>query len=104
MRTAEGQQVGAITHRAALAPLLPFQLQPDQHFERAMELSLHPLPTEGLPVLDDDLCNGPLDRDEAALEPDHCAPAQQADRSYSYSDGTKRCRFDSRLAAVGQLG
>ena len=33
MRTAEGQQVGAINHRAALAPLLPFQLQPDQHSE-----------------------------------------------------------------------
>ena len=55
MRTAEGQQVGAINHRAALAPLLPFQLQPDQHFESALKLSLQPLPTEGLPILDDDL-------------------------------------------------
>ena len=55
MRTAEGQQVGAINHRAALAPLLPFHLQPDQHFERALQLSVQPLPTEGLPVLDDDL-------------------------------------------------
>ena len=50
MRTAEGQQVGAINHRAALAPLLPFHLQPDQHFERALEISLQPLPTEGLPA------------------------------------------------------
>ena len=55
MRTAEGQQVGAINHRAALAPLLPFHLQPDQHFERALQLSVQPLPTEGLPLLDDDL-------------------------------------------------
>ena len=55
MRTAEGQQVGAINHRAALAPLLPFQLQPDQHFESALELSVQPLPTEVLPILDDDL-------------------------------------------------
>ena len=54
MRTAEGQQVGAINHRAALAPLLPFQLQPDQHFESALELSVQ-LPTEVLPILDDDL-------------------------------------------------
>ena len=55
MRTAEGQQVGAINHRAALAPLLPFQLSPNQHFEQALALSLQPLPTEGLPILDDDL-------------------------------------------------
>ena len=55
MRTAEGQQVGAINHRAALAPLLPFHLHPDQHFEQALQLSVQPLPTEGLPVLDDDL-------------------------------------------------
>ena len=55
MRTAEGQQVGAINHRAALAPLLPFHLQPDQHFEQALQLSMQPLPTEGLPILDDDL-------------------------------------------------
>lgn len=55
MRTAEGQQVGAINHRAALAPLLPFQLSPDQHFDQALDLSLQPLPTEGLPIVDDDL-------------------------------------------------
>lgn len=55
VRTAEGQQVGAINHRAALAPLLPFQLSPNQHFEQALALSLQPLPTEGLPILDDDL-------------------------------------------------
>eukprot|EP00435_Cladocopium_sp_Y103_P021191 s84_g5.t1 len=55
MRTSEGQQVGAINHRAALAPLLPFQLTPDQHFSQALELSHQPLPTEKLPVLDDDL-------------------------------------------------
>ena len=55
MRTAEGQQVGAINHRAALAPLLPFQIQPDQHFEMSLQLSMQPLPTEGLPILDEDL-------------------------------------------------
>jgi hypothetical protein len=84
MRTAEGQQVGAINHRAALAPLLPFHLQPDQHFESALQLSMQPLPTEGLPILDDDLRfarsrpeqaeetgHGPLSRDEASVEHDH---------------------------------
>lgn len=56
MRTSEGQQVGAINHRAALAPLLPFQLLPDhQHFEQALALSIKPLPTERLPMLDEDL-------------------------------------------------
>ena len=55
MRTAEGQQVSAIAHTAALAPLLPFQLQPGQHFESSLKLSLQPRPTEGLPILDDDL-------------------------------------------------
>jgi len=55
MRTAEGQQVSAIAHTAALAPLLPFQLQPGQHFESSLKLSLRPRPIEGLPILDDDL-------------------------------------------------
>ena len=55
MRTAEGQQASAIDHTAALAPLLPFQLQPGQHFESSLKLSLQLRPTEGLPILDDDL-------------------------------------------------
>ena len=55
MRTAEGQQVGAIDHTAALAPLLPFQLQSGQHFESFLKLSLQSRPTEGLLILDDDL-------------------------------------------------
>ena len=32
-RNAEGQQVGAISHRAALPPLIPFGLSPDEHPE-----------------------------------------------------------------------
>ena len=44
-----------VNHRAALAPLLPFHLLPDQHFANALQLSMQPLPTEGLPILDDDL-------------------------------------------------
>ena len=55
MRTAEGQQVGAIDHTAALAPLLPFQLQSGQHFESFLKRSLQSRPTEGLLILDDDL-------------------------------------------------
>ena len=55
MRTAEGQQASAIDHIAALAPLLPFQLQPGQLFESSLKLSLQLRPTEGLPILDDDL-------------------------------------------------
>ena len=54
-RNAEGQQVGAISHRAALPPLIPFGLSPDEHFLQALEWGGRPLPTEGLPVVDDDL-------------------------------------------------
>ena len=54
-RNAEGQQVGAISHRAALPPLIPFGLTPDEHFLHALEWGSRPLPTEGLGVVDDDL-------------------------------------------------
>ena len=53
---AEGKQAGALNQRAALPPLLPFGLDPDQHFASAVPRATFPLPTEQLPVLDDDLC------------------------------------------------
>ncbi|CAE7730172.1 unnamed protein product [Symbiodinium sp. CCMP2592] len=55
-RTAEGQQVGAMAHRAALPPALPFALQPDVHFDLALELARYPTPFEQPPALDLDLC------------------------------------------------
>ena len=45
-------QVGAMTHRAALPPLLPFNLDPDAHFGRALQRAQQPLPYEDLPDLD----------------------------------------------------
>ena len=42
-QTAEGQQVGAMAHGAALPPVLPFGLHMDEHFELArLDLDLHP--------------------------------------------------------------
>ena len=54
-RYAEGQQAGALSHRAALPPLLQFGLSPDDHFVQARERAQLPLPTEQFPVLNDDL-------------------------------------------------
>ena len=54
-RTAEGQQAGALSHRAALPPLLSFGLDPEVHFIQAHRLSQLPLPTEQRAVLDEDL-------------------------------------------------
>ena len=54
-RHAEGQQAGALSHRAALPPLVPFGLDPDQHFASACERASFPLPTEQAPLLDADL-------------------------------------------------
>ena len=54
-RTAEGQQAGALSHRAALPPLLPFGLDVDEHFRLSLARAQLPLPTEALPVLDEDL-------------------------------------------------
>ena len=54
-RTADGVQVGASTHRAALPPLLPFGLSVDEHFEQSLHLGTQPLQTELHPVLDADL-------------------------------------------------
>ena len=55
LRMAEGKQAGALNQRAALPPLLPFGLDPDQHFALAVPRAAFPLPTEQVPVLDDDL-------------------------------------------------
>ena len=55
LRMAEGKQAGALNQRTALPPLLPFGMDPDQHFHLAILRAQHPLPTEALPVLDDDL-------------------------------------------------
>eukprot|EP00435_Cladocopium_sp_Y103_P060929 s497_g22.t1 len=54
-RIGDGLQVGAVTHRAALPPLLPFNLSPDEHFDRALERAQLPLPHEEIPVADADL-------------------------------------------------
>lgn len=50
----DGCQVGAMTHRAAL-PLLPFNLDPDTHFNQGLRRAQQPLPYEDLPVSDLDL-------------------------------------------------
>ena len=50
-------QVGAMTHRAALPPLLPFNLTPDEHFVRAIERAQQPLPYEDCPVVITRICN-----------------------------------------------
>ena len=54
-RIGDGCQVGAMTHRAALPPLLPFNLDPDDHFNQALQRAQQPLPYEDLPVVDLDL-------------------------------------------------
>ena len=44
-----------LSQKAALPPLLPFGLEPDDHFHRACRRARSPLPTESPPVLDSDL-------------------------------------------------
>ena len=51
----EVQQIGAISHRAALPPLVGFNLEPEDHFQRALHRAQQPLPFEGTPVVDADL-------------------------------------------------
>jgi thioesterase domain-containing protein len=46
---------GGMTHPAAFPPLLPFNLEPDEHFRRAWERAQQPLPHEDIPVTDLDL-------------------------------------------------
>ena len=54
-RIGDGCQVGAMTHKAALPPLLAFNLEPDDHFQQALQRAQRPLPYEDLPVSDMDL-------------------------------------------------
>ena len=54
-RRTEGKQAGSLNHRAALPPLSPFGLDPDEHFEAACIMGQYPLPTERSPVSDTDL-------------------------------------------------
>ena len=54
-RIGDGCQLGAMTHRAALPPLLPFNLDQDAHFGRALQRAQQPVPYEDLPVSDLDL-------------------------------------------------
>ena len=54
-RTAEGQQAGALSGKAACPPLLPFGLSCEQHFEHSLARADDPLPTEQPPLMDLDL-------------------------------------------------
>ena len=54
-RMAEGKQAGALSQKAALPPLAPYGLDPDSHFQAALQRALLPVPTEAPPVLDSDL-------------------------------------------------
>jgi len=54
-RGAEGVQLRAFSHGAALPPLVSFGLSPDQHFRQALEMSEKALPTEKSVMVDEDL-------------------------------------------------
>ena len=54
-RGAEGVQLRAFSHSAALPPLVSFGLSPDQHFKQALEMSERALPTERSVMVDEDL-------------------------------------------------
>ena len=54
-RHADGQQAGALSHRAALPPLVSFGLTMDEHFAACQALLCEPTPLEKQPLLDDDL-------------------------------------------------
>eukprot|EP00435_Cladocopium_sp_Y103_P017498 s4074_g4.t1 len=54
-RHAEGQQAGALSHKAALPPLLSFGLAMDEHFHLAEGLLQCPTPLEMPPLVDEDL-------------------------------------------------
>eukprot|EP00435_Cladocopium_sp_Y103_P055038 s2532_g18.t1 len=54
-RHAEGQQAGALSHKAALPPLLSFGLAMDEHFHQAEGLLQCPTPLEMPPLVDEDL-------------------------------------------------
>ena len=50
-----GQQQGALAYKAAMAQLVSFQLEPDEHFECARRVGSQPTPLEAKPVVDPDL-------------------------------------------------
>lgn len=50
----EGKQV-ALSHKAALPPLVSFGLEMSEHFDKCKDLLREPTPLEQEPVLDDDL-------------------------------------------------
>eukprot|EP00435_Cladocopium_sp_Y103_P073287 s172_g43.t1 len=54
-RHAEGQQAGALSHRAALPRLLSFRLSMDEHFCQAEALLGRPTPMERQPLVDENL-------------------------------------------------
>eukprot|EP00435_Cladocopium_sp_Y103_P051985 s268_g16.t1 len=54
-RHADGQQAGALSHRAALLPLVSYGLSMDEHFDCCQSVVGQPTPLEHLPLLDDDL-------------------------------------------------
>ena len=54
-RTAEGQQAGALSGKAACPSLLSFGLSCEQHFEHSLARADEPLPTEQPPLMDLDL-------------------------------------------------
>eukprot|EP00435_Cladocopium_sp_Y103_P025354 s2906_g6.t1 len=54
-RHAEGQQAGALSHKAALPPLLSFGLAMDDHFHQAEGLLQRPTPLDMPPLVDEDL-------------------------------------------------
>ena len=50
-----GQQAGALSHKAALPPVLSYGLTMDEHYKQAEALLERPTPTEALTLLDYDL-------------------------------------------------
>ena len=55
LRTAEGQQAGALSHKAALPPLISGVPNPDDHFAAALAMKMTPTPLEQEAVMDEDL-------------------------------------------------
>ena len=54
-RLAEGKQHGAYNHKASIAPLVGYGLDPDAHFSSPLQWTTAASPLEVLPTLDDDL-------------------------------------------------
>jgi hypothetical protein len=54
-KISEGVQLRAFSHSAALPPLVSFGLSPDQHFKKALEMSMGVLPMEMPTMVDEDL-------------------------------------------------